>query len=222
MRKGPPPGPGRRALERAFAALYGRSTRLLSMRLGGMTDRAIVRTALGDIAGLTDPEQIEAAIDAVLAVYVPLLEDELAVTVSLALLPGVKDVLDAVDGRPGVAVGLGTGNVREGARLKLSHVGIFDRFAFGGFGCDHEDRAEILRIAATRGAARVGAAVRDCRVVVVGDTAHDVAAARAIGAEAVTVATGGFTGAELIAAGASCAFDDLTAAGVLPALLNQR
>ena len=147
-----------------------------------------------------------------------LLEEEVAQSDGLGLHRGVLAALDAGATWPGVAIGLGTGNIRAGARVKLEHVGIFDRFAFGGFGCDHEDRTELLRVGAARGARVLGAARNGCRVVVIGDTPRDVEAARAIAAEALGVATGRFTAADLTAAGATYAFDDLAADGALAAL----
>ena len=132
-------GVGRRALERTLAARYGSSAVLRDVRFDGMTDRGIVRGGLATIGEIADGPAAETAIDAILADYVPFLEEEIA-QVQLTLHRGARDVLDAVSGRPGVAVGLGTGNIRPGARAKLAPLGVFERFAFGGFGCDHEDR----------------------------------------------------------------------------------
>jgi phosphoglycolate phosphatase-like HAD superfamily hydrolase len=216
------PGVGRRALEQAFAARYGRAGVLQGVQFGGMTDRALVRAGLAVVDEPAEGAAAEAAIDAILAAYVPLLRQEIAETPGLGVQPGVREVLVATAHGRAVAVGLGTGNIRAGARLKLGHVGILDRFAFGGFGCDHEDRIEILRIGAARGASRLGAAVAACRVVVIGDTPRDVAAARAIGAESIGVGTCGFGAAELRESGATYAFADLCDPGVLAALLASR
>ncbi len=190
------------------------------MPFGGMTDRGIVRAGLRALGEAAEGPAAEAAIDAVLAGYLPILAEELAQTPGIRLHPGVEAVLDAAQTRPGVAVGLGTGNIRPGALLKLGRVGIADRFAFGGFGSDHEDRAALLAIGAARGAAALGCAPERCRVVVVGDTPRDVAAARAIGAESLVLATSGFTEAVLRASGATHVFPDLAAPGALAALLG--
>jgi phosphoglycolate phosphatase-like HAD superfamily hydrolase len=120
-----------------------------------------------------------------------------------------------------VAVGLGTGNLREGARIKLERAALAHHFTFGGFGCDHEHRPTIVRIGAERGAARLGRPLEACRVVVVGDTPRDVEAARAIGADSVTVETSGIAAAVLRAAGATHVFPDLSRAGVLEALVGE-
>ena len=108
-----------------------------------------------------------------------------------------------------MALGLGTGNMREGARIKLGHAGIYHRFSFGGFGDDSIDRPEILAAGAQRGAAHLGLPLPACRVVVVGDTPKDVAAAQAIGAECIAVATGMHSVAELEAHRPTLACQDL-------------
>ena len=115
---------------------------------------------------------------------------------------------------------LGTGNIREGARIKLDRVGLFARFGFGGFGCDDEDRTALLRRGAERGADSLGLTLEEVRVVVVGDTPKDVAAAHGIGAESVGVGTGSFTAEALVGAGATCAFASLGVPGALQAVLR--
>lgn len=208
-------GAGRRAMEGAFERVTGRrdATRF---PFAGMTDRAIVRRGLehvGHDAG-------EASIDHLIAQYVSLLADEVRAASHYAVYPGILRALDAAAEAADTAVGLGTGNVRPGARIKLSRVELHERFAFGGFGCDHEDRAELLRAGAERGAARLGRARSECRVVVIGDTVRDVDAALAIGAEALAVGTGGEDLDVLRRRGATLAFRDLDEPGAIEALLG--
>jgi phosphoglycolate phosphatase-like HAD superfamily hydrolase len=208
-------GAGRRAIERTFLLRYGRDDGLRDVHFGGMTDRAIARAGLVGLGEPAEGPEAERAIDGILAQYIEVLTDELAREPRFRLHAGVLELLDALAPRPATAIGLGTGNVRAGARVKLTRVGILERFAFGGFGCDHEQRAELLRIGSARGASLLGCAAGDCRVVVVGDTPHDVAAARAIGAASIGVGTGGCERDRMHAAGATWAFDDLGAPGVL-------
>src|SRR5690606_32836155 len=96
--------------------------------------------------------------------------------------------------------------------------GLDVRFAFGGFGCDAHDRPDVLRAGALRGAARLGAPLEACRVVVVGDTPHDLTAARAIGATSVAVTTGSFDASALRAAGADVVVERLDAPEALAVL----
>lgn len=206
-------GAGRRAIERAFGAVHGRADACTAFSFGGMTDRAIMRGGLTALGAPADA----GAIDALLAAYLPILEQEMA-NGGCRIHAGIERALDTAASRERCAVGLGTGNVREGARIKLSRVGIFHRFAFGGFGCDSEDRAELIRIGAERGAAALGLPRSECRVVVIGDTPKDIAAAKAIGAACVAVATGSFSVAELAAEGPSIAVRDLTDPAAIDAL----
>jgi phosphoglycolate phosphatase-like HAD superfamily hydrolase len=209
-------GCGRRALARAFGAEFGRPDVFDGFEFGGQTDPAIVRHGLLAAGAVTEP----AAITRMLAMYVAHLEDEVRRSTDCLVHPGVAPVLDAAAATPGIAVGLGTGNVRAGARAKLERLGLAHHFAFGGFGCDHEDRARLLDVGAGRGAAHLGVPRERCRVVVIGDTPRDVAAGRAIGAETVAVGTSAFAPETLRAAGATAAFPDLTAPGALEAILG--
>ena len=209
-------GAGRRSTERAFARLHGRADACASFAFGGMTDRAIFRKGLEAIGAEVD----DATVDALLAAYLDALRDEMSRAVDFVIHAGVEAAIEAAAAHGRAAVGLGTGNVREGARIKLDHAGLFARFAFGGFGCDHEDRAALLRVGAERGAAQLGVAFDACRVVVIGDTPKDVAAARAIGADSIAVATGGHALDELVACGPTFAFRDLTDPDARAALLG--
>lgn len=210
-------GVGRRAFDRAFERVHGRGNACAALRFDGSTDRATTRVALQSI-GAPATEQ---AIDELLTAYLPELEAELARSDPKTFLvhAGVTRVLEAAR-RRGAALGLGTGNIRAGAQLKLERVDLYRHFDFGGFGDDHELRAELIRRGAERGAAWLGVALGACRVVVIGDTPKDIDAARAIGAESMGVGTAAYTAEELLAHGATFAFDDLTASGVVTALLG--
>ena len=190
-------GVGRRAIEQAFERRHGRSD-VVSFSFAGMTDKAIVRDGLLALdKGFASAAALQVEIDATIAFYLSVLEEEAALARSIRVHDGILRVLDLAEARPGVALGLGTGNMREGARIKLGHAGIYHRFSFGGFGDDSIDRPEILTAGARRGAVELGLPLPACRVVVVGDTPKDIAAAQAIGADCVAVATGMHSVAEL-------------------------
>ncbi len=208
-------GAGRRAMQRAFARHCDRADALDGVKLGGMTDRAIIREGLRNAGRPGD----DALIDAVLATYVPELAEEMTRCDGYRVHAGIVEAMDALAAAAGLALGLGTGNIAAGARLKLERGDLWRRFAFGGFGCDHEDRAELLRIGRDRGAARLGRDAGQCRTVIVGDTQRDIRAARAIGAAVVAVGTGGNPLDALCDADA--VFADLTAPGALHAILGR-
>lgn len=207
-------GAGRRALTRAFETLHG-SAACLDFGLAGMTDPAIVRKALGRGGHVAHDE----AVQQVLTAYLAFLAGEVQDTPTYTVHPGVTDILDHTRTQPErFAVGLGTGNIEDGAQIKLARGRLDEHFAFGGFGSDSEDRGELLRIGADRGAQRIGAEVASCRVVVIGDTPRDVAAAQQIGAECVAVATGPFSTEDLRQTGAPFVFEDLSHPEVMQAV----
>lgn len=112
------------------------------------------------------------------------------------ILPGVSALLQRLQGCAHSAVGLLTGNIEEGARRKLTHYGLAQHFAFGGFGDDHACRDEVAR-AALRSATERHGDHPARQVWVIGDTPLDIRCARAIGAKVVAVATGSFSIADL-------------------------
>lgn len=214
-------GAGRRAMSAAFVALHDKADACGHFTFAGMTDRAIVREgirALQAERGLASVVS-EDSIDALLESYLAELASEI-VTSRYQILPGVVDLLEHLANEPRFAIGLGTGNVRRGAETKLAHGGLWHRFAFGGFGCDAEDRTELLRVGAERGAELLATSLPECRVVVLGDTPKDVAAARGIGASCIGVGTGGYDPAELVRLGAVCAFPTLSDPGVRAAIAD--
>lgn len=193
-------GAGRTAMERAFDAIHRRPDAVETIAFGGMTDPAIMRQGL-TVLGI---EPSQPGIESLLEAYLTALAQALEETPRFRVLPDVEATLDRA-ARAGHAIGLGTGNVKRGADLKLTRASIWGRFAFGGFACDAEDRAELLRMGAQRGKAHASHE----RVVIIGDTPRDVAAALAIGAECLAVATGRFGMKELSAAGPTLTVRDL-------------
>jgi phosphoglycolate phosphatase len=202
-------GAGRRAMQRALIDVVG-SAGPGDHRYDGKTDRQIVREAmLLDGFASTDAD---ARMDAVLDRYVEELAVELdAPDHGAELLPGVREVLDAVEARDDLVLGLLTGNVASGAERKLRAVGVDPaRFVVGAFGNDHEHRHELPAIARARAIAHLGAHVAGSACVIIGDTPSDVACGRSIGARAIAVATGSYDVAALKACGADAVFSDLS------------
>jgi phosphoglycolate phosphatase-like HAD superfamily hydrolase len=203
-------GAGRRAMQRAFHEETG-SGEHVAFGFGGMTDKAIAREGLTRASRSTKAESI----DKLLTLYLRFLDEELHqdkahATPGFRVLPGVHALLDALkphqdDAR--VALGLGTGNLIEGAQRKLEHGDLWHRFAFGGYATDHEDRAALLEAGAARGRALLHDA--HAKVIVIGDTPRDIDAAKRIGAPCLAVATGHASLSELQAHGANDAASTL-------------
>ncbi len=209
-------GAGRRAMVHAFATTHGRPDATTGFSFAGMTDQGILRRALSAIGVEVTAE----AMAEVLSAYLEKLAIELESSEHYRVLPGVASLVAWLGELDGIALGLGTGNVKDGAFAKLRRGDIHHHFGFGGFGCDAEDRTELLRAGAVRGAARLGAPVEACRVVVIGDTPKDVAAAMGIGAACVGVGTGGSAPADLVALGATWGVDTLEDPSVRAVLVD--
>jgi len=207
-------GSGRRAMDQALRE-HGLADGLGAMRLDGMTDRAIVREAVTAHRLACE----EAHIDRALERYLELLRENIAGCGEYVVLPGVAEAIRTLRAR-GAAVGLGTGNIERGARIKLERSGLNPELPFGGFGSDHEDRAELLRAGVRRAEALVGRALEVGEVWIVGDTPKDVAAGKKLGACVLAVATGRYTVEELAACGPDVAVPDLAQPEALDGLLR--
>lgn len=212
-------GAGRRAVTRAVAEHFPLTPEALTVRFDGKTDPLIVMELLA-ASGHPDPRDARIIKD-VCERYVGYLEEELTRTRDTTLLPGIVQLLAALEGHPAVVLGLLTGNVVRGARLKLTSGGIDpDRFRVGAYGSDSHHRPDLPAIAAGRAEPYLGRVPSGAEVVIIGDTPADVTCGAGIGARPVAVATGSFRADALHAAGAAAVFEDLSdTAKVVEAIL---
>lgn len=207
-------GAGRRAYEAAFAEEFGEDHGLLDFSFSGLTDRILVRRGL-EAAGRGGAEQegveeaIEEAMESIFERYLSHLREVITSSSDYRVHPGVEGFVEEAAADRDWAVGLGTGNLEPGARLKLEPAGLNDYFAFGGFGSDAEARPDVLRAGIERGAERIGTAPGDRRVVVIGDTPRDVRAAREVDAECLAVNTGSSAESAIREAGPDQFVEDL-------------
>ena len=151
--------------------------------------------------------------------YLPRLELALA-THQGSVLPGVFGLLSALAARGDVAVGLLTGNVREGARRKLGYYGLWEHFPFGGFGDEHTERCDIATAALAAARQHLNGQHGHGQVVVIGDTVHDIDCGRSIDARCVAVPTGHTTAEALRAGKPDVLVDTLDDVGPILALLD--
>lgn len=201
-------GAGRVAIRAALEEVYGTSGPIDGYVFHGKTDPRIVAELMA-AAGL-DADHVQTRMQEVWPVYLRVLERELEEREGegrIRLLPGIVELLAALKRRPDVMIGLLTGNIEGGARLKLAAAGLDSTFEVGGFGSDSEDRAEVAR-AALRRTSELGG--EGSATFVLGDTPEDVACARAVGAFAVAVATGRHSADELVKSGADAVFEDFS------------
>jgi phosphoglycolate phosphatase-like HAD superfamily hydrolase len=194
-------GSGRRAFDRACLDCMGIIGALDHLRLDGMTDPLILDSVFQQHHGRRPTDEETRAI---FAAYVAHLEREVQEG-KYHVKPAVHDTLDRLE-RDGATIGLATGNLEVGARIKLQRGDLWHRFGFGGYGSDAAERAHLVKIAIERGATLARRTFAPGEVTVIGDTPRDIAAAHACGARAVAVATGWYTLEQLVAAGADAAY----------------
>ena len=201
-------GAGLRAMTRACEELLDHRDALEGVPVAGRTDWSILHDVLDRIGRVFDDELFTSLRER----YLHYLAEEIEKPGRgvKGVMPGVRALLDALQGRDDVFLGLLTGNFAEGARIKLQHFELWHYFRCGAFGDDSADRNALVPFAVTR--------ARECGipdfaphdVIVVGDTPHDVACALVVGAVPVAVATGGFTVEQLRDSGADLVFNDLS------------
>ncbi len=194
-------GLGRAAFKAALARVFGTAGEIDRYDLRGKTDPRIVHDVLG--AAGVPRATIEARVAECFAVYVEELAALLGDGSVVQVLPGVATLVAALAERSDAVIGLVTGNIEPGARLKLGATGLLPHFRVGAFGSDDIDRRRLPLIARERAQRLTGHAFGFERLTIIGDTPHDVDCARACGAVAVAVATGQYPAGEL----AACAPD---------------
>ena len=195
---------GETALGHAMEKLHGVSRGLEGLEIAGRTDKWIVEQLLAREKLPHGEKEIARFLD----VYVERLAEELPRRQG-GLHPGILGILEEAHRRPDLLQGLLTGNIEKGARLKLTRYGVNHFFAFGAFADDSPVRNELGPHAKRRARERHGEEFPPERIYIIGDTPHDVACARAIGAKAIAVATGSFSRKQLEACGADAVFTDL-------------
>ena len=203
-------GAGRRAIVAALREEVDDPRAFEGIRFDGKTDPQIVAEML-EAAGELEPREAE-RVERLCRRYLELLALELErPTTRTTLMPGVEPLLDRLEARPDVVLGLLTGNLAGGAVLKLRSGGIDPaRFRVGAYGSDAADRPLLPEIAARRAEPFFGRIPRGREVVIIGDTPADIHCGEGIAARAVAVATGSYSVSDLAACGPHAVFGDLS------------
>jgi phosphoglycolate phosphatase len=193
----------------AFEELFGVADALRGIPLAGRTDTWI----LADLAAAHGIPRDAPALARFPEIYYGHLARELGrpspPDKRHGVMPGVRELLDALATRDDVYLALLTGNYETSARMKLELFDLWRYFACGAFGDAAPDRNGLLPRATARVVECGGPRVDLARVIVVGDTPLDVACAKASGARSIAVATGMHSSEELWASGADVVFEDL-------------
>ena len=205
-------GAGGRAILRAIKDVFGVEGELGDYSFHGRTDPGII----GDLAALWGAGEVDAAagsidglVDVCIARYVELLREEIT-RVEVETLPGIRELVTALTADRRALVGLLTGNVEEGARLKLEPTGLLPLFKVGAYGSDSGVRADLPAVAVARAEALDGRRYAGKDVVVIGDAPADIECGASLGVTAVGVATGRHTVDELAGHDPDHLFADFT------------
>jgi phosphoglycolate phosphatase len=212
-------GAGRLAIGAALRATYGTAGDIDGYDFRGKTDPRIVVDLMRG-AGIAD-DVIEARMAACFDAYTVELERQIGDGSRVIVLPGVAEVVRALSTRDDALVGLLTGNIEAGARVKLRSTGLFPLFRVGAYGSDSMDRRRLPAIACERARALADREFSFDRVTIIGDTPLDVDCARACGAVAVAVATGFHPHTELAACAPDLLFTDLSDVSAAVAALTR-
>jgi phosphoglycolate phosphatase len=197
---------GERALIASIKHLYQRDLgEKLPVDLRGRTDTSIMRELLAHLEIAGGPEEEKRFRETYLS-YLP-------ATMpggNARVLAGIHDALKAIHAHAEIHQALLTGNIEAGAKLKLSFLGLWNYFEFGAFADDSHIRNELGPFALRRAKEKLGIDFPPERVWIIGDTPHDVACGKAIGAKTIAVATGAFSMAELSALNPTHTFADFS------------
>ena len=198
-------GAGLQALKGVISRRYGVEDDLHDIEIAGRTDAAITRSILEKYGVEPDSAQVAAFLDEYLELlekFLPQLEGH--------VLPGVREILERLHARPDRVLALLTGNLRQGAELKLRRYGLWDYFEFGAFADDHHDRNELGAFACARAREKHQHDFDIAAIDVIGDTGHDIACGKIFGARTIAVATGSWTRGQLAAHEPDFLFDDFS------------
>lgn len=185
---------GQRAMNAAARAVFGLEEAFADFDFGGRTDPWVLDLLCQRHRLDAPPERLEHFY----AVYVESLRRELHNPLAQTCA-GVRELLAHFHTAPGIGQGLLTGNIVAGARVKLEHFGLWHYFPFGAFADDAGERNRLGPVALERARRHLrldGLQPND--LIIIGDTPHDIACARAAGAHAIATATGGYTYEELV------------------------
>lgn len=183
-------GAGLRGLNKAIKDMCGVDEICSRFQLQGSTDKENFRTAYLHASGKKPTARQVREME---RRYVACLPREVARSINSGnyfKVKGVEAFLKALAGRKDVIVGLGTGNLKKGAFIKMKPSGLLKYFAFGGYGCDSHIRSRMLMKAVERAGRLLKKKIGPGDVYVIGDTHKDIEAAKEAGYHSAGVTCG--------------------------------
>lgn len=198
-------GVGRASFVRTLKTIFGIEDDLSRISFAGCTDSDLLRQIMNYHQRPLTPDDFRK-----FEQQLPLELEAAAHQAELILYPGVRALLETLSATAGVVLGLVTGNIESCAWIKLKQFNLHNHFVLGAFGNEHADRNDLARLAMKRVEARLKPGQSIKARFLIGDTPNDIAAAHAIDAVSIAVATGKFTLQDLQKAGAMVTLSDLS------------
>lgn len=205
-------GASRSAFAHALQSVFGYDGDLSRYDFSGRTDPQIAHMVLRDAGHAT--ADVEARLPGLWEVYLDRLAHN-ATPERVLVMPGIPELLAALETHQDIVLALLTGNIEPGARLKLGGAGLNDYFTFGAFGSDSADRTALPPIAVQRASAEVGKHFRGSDVVIIGDSIYDVRCGVPYEATTIAVASGKTPAEKLRAENPRHFFNDASDLGAL-------
>ncbi|MBM4144844.1 MAG: HAD family hydrolase [Nitrospira sp.] len=197
-------GAGVRSLDLALKDLFSIENGFHGISMAGKTDTQIIKEGI-----IKHGLSASGTIDAVIKAYLNYLRREIN-NDRKHVKPGIYEALKELKPLQNLGLGLLTGNIEQGARIKLEPFRLNEYFPAGAFGSDDEDRNNLLPIALKRFEELFQQKIEPDNCIIVGDTPRDVECAHIYGAMCIAVATGPYSYNDLIEAGADYVVQDLS------------
>lgn len=198
-------GAGTRSLGLAFRDVFAIENGFSGISMAGKTDIQIIKEGCSS-HGIPVENGI---IPSLLSRYVYHLRIEIRKS-EKRVKPGIIEALKRLRTRKNCHIGLLTGNIEEGAKIKLGALGLDAYFAAGAFGSDDEDRGRLLPVAVRKFERLLDESIPYGNCIVIGDTPRDVSCSKPYGALSIAVATGPYSYQSLRRTGADLVLPDLS------------
>lgn len=199
-------GAGTRSLDLAFKELFFIDNAFKGISMAGKTDIQIMKEGIAKHNLPSNNGILPAIVNAYIKNLIIEINND-----KKHIKPGIKEAFKMlISGNGNYQLGLLTGNIEQGARIKLEPFDLNRYFPSGAFGNDDEDRNKLLPIAVKRFKSISGKEINFKNCIIVGDTPRDVYCAKPYGASCIAVATGPYSTDSLIEAGADVVMEDLS------------
>jgi phosphoglycolate phosphatase-like HAD superfamily hydrolase len=187
-------GAGTRSFDKAFFDIFGIKDAFKNISMHGMLDPLIFDSALKR-HGIAPNGHFEMFCEG----YLYYLKKEALNPENWNVVEGVFDFLKKH--KNNAVFALLTGNIFEGAKIKLETLGLWDYFPtpeIGAFGSDATERKYLGDKALKKIEIMLGLKFSPENIYVFGDTKHDIGVAKHIGGKSLALTSGGIAKGELL------------------------